>query len=409
MSLKKEKVYLESDNNLGENIKQTNAYKGDLIPPTLPTLPTIPMYDHEFEDNFDKINAFFTSTSLQSLHLNDILKYIFSFLNILIDWIQYKENSKWEWENDIINIDDLNDNILDKDNSFLNDISESKLLHLANKIIDIIEIINFTIKVNCSSDEDKNAKPDLIELYHLNHFIIAFIVKHLVKSLSIVQEAENVKGEINRIINFNSNFISTKFKAILILFHKKSKEGFINHLQILQETYHNLQKLNLSFPNSNFTNAFPLVQIMITNPKMNLNYIHIKDKENTGIKYPFFLQVTLKVKSISYSDSNSLNILLCKSLHVIITKLNEAKKVDINPTSIKISDLNSGIVTIKAKVPIILEEEEENSEYAISAYIKSSLKFDFKEMILKGLDLETNSLPNSLIQISDKINFSITY
>jgi hypothetical protein len=292
---------------------------------------------------------------------------------------------------------------LNPDNQQGSIISFSKSFQIINHVINFLDTLNFQI------DLQDNIKEKII--IHINNYICSLLLKSLSEILNILnpinssilfEETQKILGgELN--ISRSDDYLSQLEEIKNYLFSHFS-EFLVSH--------------NL--------------QVKINNPKNNFNYVHTK--ERSGLKFPFFLQVNIKLKNILiFSKISNLNsdvtqetktqsldfIKIAKNLIITVFSLNQSKRVEIDPSSIKINYIENSI-TIKSKVPLYINELE-MGEYSISVNLKSVFKKELSS-ILKRLNLNSHnnctpsSYPSSLsspyndmIPVTTKLNFVITY
>lgn len=336
--------------------------------------------NEEFANSENKFYEFFKSIYSQlfescTVNFLEIYKNIFNYIKLFL----------------------YPDNILSRKISF------NKSFQIINNIIYFLETINFQI------DLQDNIKEKT--LIHINNYICSILLKSLTEILNILNPInssilfDETQKCLDRILNFS--------QSDDILFQLEIIKNYLlsNYSEFLGS--HNLQ-------------------IKINNPKNNFNYV--QTKERSGLKFPFYLQVNVKLKNIlifskltnSYSEVTrekklpSLDFIkIAKNLFITVCCLNQSKRVEIDPSSIKINLIENSI-TIKSKVPLYINELE-MGEYSISVHIKSIFKKELSTILKRlNFNIYNNYTSGSqacsissqfcdMIPITSKLNFVITY
>jgi hypothetical protein len=242
---------------------------------------------------------------------------------------------------------------LNPDNQQGSIISFSKSFQIINHVINFLDTLNFQIDL-----QDKIKEKIII---HINNYICSLLLKTLSEILNILNP-------------MNSSILFEETQKILhsALHFSRSDDSLSQLDEIKNYLFSNFSEFLVSHN----------LQVKINNPKNNFNYVHTK--ERSGLKFPFFLQVNIKLKNILIFLKNSnLNsdvtqetktqsldfIKIAKNLIITVYSLNQSKRVEIDPSSIKINYIENSI-TIKSKVPLYINELE-MGEYSISVNLKS--------------------------------------
>jgi hypothetical protein len=282
-----------------------------------------------------------------------------------------------------------------------------KILLAADKLINILEIINFDL--NLINFRRGFVIGKNLDVMYVNKFICAFILIKLNKYLDLstnFPEDHKLFKWMNEIVEYLKN--KNIFVSILSLVDGDD----VSNLGI--EKISNYFEKEFEFLCINYYEVLQLspVQVKVTNPKMNFSYIHIKDKD--GLKYPFFLQVHVKLRNTMIEMSNSnkeisknflLDTFISKNLIINIHRLKEQKRVEIHPSQVKSYE---NIISIQTKIPILVDEND-SEEYSIHIFVRSNFKKEMSDIFSK-VDLFTihSDFP-CYIQLNDNIKFTISY
>ncbi len=314
-------------------------------------------------ENFDEIYSFFKKYSLSNTVIFEIYQNIFSFMKLL----KTKDNM------DIV-----------------------KIIITINNILSVLSKINFHIRLNSdfSSNHVENCSNQSIKLLYLfNESIGCFTLQKLMDFTGL-QSTPSYLAYMSE--------IRKRLESDMTL------DGFCNNIfdnngvedkLSSQETFENC----LLYLCNNFSKIFntTLISIKVTNPKNNFNYMQTKEK--AGLKFPFFLSISIKISNFLMNKKlSSSEIKIAQILNILISKISDSKLIQMEPSNIKYID-SEGVINIKTKIPLYIDENESN-DYILNLVTKSEMKRELLN-IIRRLNLQIKL--NDTIALTDEINFII--
>ena len=279
----------------------------------------------------------------------------------------------------------------------------SKVLKVVDKIINILEMINFSISL-----ENSDLNESSLKLVDFNRLLCRYLINKIKSITKLNEEGENLLDIRNEKITESKEYLQLKESKLFSKFIQ-NLEHEVNEGNRAIQTFSNknldinelcesiMTELHVNF-NKELKRC--LLNIGVTNPKNNFNYVHTKDKLN----YPFYLKIGIKIKLSGSAHLLETSAFLIRNLNIYLNKMNQKRKIDFDASCIKYLKEDKTL-TIKTKSPIYLSKYEDG-DHTISLSINSRLKKDFVDLLSK---LEINSTIKEEIQINQQINFVITY
>jgi hypothetical protein len=314
-------------------------------------------------ENFDEIYSFFQKYSLSNTVMFEIYQNIFSFMMIL----KIKDNL------DIV-----------------------KIIITINNILSVLSKINFHIRLNSdfSSSYAENCSNQLIKLLYQFNELIGCFTLHKLMDFTGLQSTPSYLAYMRE--------IRKRLESDMTL------DGFCNKIFDYNGAEDNMSSQE-KFENfflylcNNFSKIFntTLISIKVTNPKNNFNYLQTKEK--AGLKFPFFLSISIKISNFLINKKlSSCEIKIPKLLNILISKISDSKLIQIEPSNVKYIE-SEGVINIKTKTPLYIDENESN-DYILNLVTKSELKRELVN-IIRRLNLPMKI--NDSIVLTDEINFII--